>query len=69
MLQAQSDRELNLWQPFHEIAKESSKIVPLGAPFLFVPATGSFLSTAVAQLPLVQRHSDTDTQEHMALYR
>jgi hypothetical protein len=33
MLQAQSSRELNVWQICHEIGEESSKIVPLGAPF------------------------------------
>jgi hypothetical protein len=32
MLQIQSVRELYLWQPFYEVAKESFKIVPLGAP-------------------------------------
>ncbi len=32
MLQAQSVRELNLWQTRHEFAEKSSKIVPLGAP-------------------------------------
>jgi hypothetical protein len=34
MLQAQSSRELNLKQTCHEIAEKSSKIVPLGAPYL-----------------------------------
>ena len=33
MLQAQSVRELNLWQTRHEFAEKSSKIVPFGAPF------------------------------------
>jgi hypothetical protein len=32
MLQAQSVRELNLWQTRHEFAEKNSKIVPLGAP-------------------------------------
>jgi hypothetical protein len=32
--EAQSSRRLDLWQDCHEIAKKSSKIVPLGAPFL-----------------------------------
>jgi len=32
MLQAQSVRELNLWETRHEFAEKSSKIVPLDAP-------------------------------------
>jgi len=31
-LLAQSGREFDLWQACHEFPKESSKIVPLGAP-------------------------------------
>jgi hypothetical protein len=34
-LQAQSGRQLNLWQGCHKIAEKSSKIVPLGAPHCY----------------------------------
>jgi hypothetical protein len=33
-LLAQSGREFDLWQACHEFPEKSSKIVPLGAPFL-----------------------------------
>ena len=32
-LEAQSNREVNLWQCCHKIDEKSSEIVPLGAPF------------------------------------
>jgi hypothetical protein len=34
ILHTQFSRDLNMWQICDEIAKKSSKIVPLGAPFL-----------------------------------
>jgi hypothetical protein len=37
-LLAQSGREFDPWQACHEFAEKSSKIVPLGAPFLLGPA-------------------------------
>jgi hypothetical protein len=36
MLEAQSRRELNLWQTCDEVGKKSSNIVPLGAPFFSI---------------------------------
>jgi hypothetical protein len=43
MLQAQSSRDLNLWQACQEIGKKSSKIVPLGAPLPGCPHLINFV--------------------------
>ena len=55
-LHAQSNRKLNLWQGCHEIAEESSKIVPLGAPLspalsyaAFPESIGTTFCSQVAQ--------------------